>query len=104
ALSMSRIKPRRAGRDRACVATLVAGLAGTAIGQRSCGMEEPVRDAREVDIVVVGAGAAGLAAGIALAGRGWSVAVLGAGTARRDGRTVALMDGSVRFLAEIGCW
>jgi 2-octaprenyl-6-methoxyphenol hydroxylase len=58
----------------------------------------------DFDIVVVGAGAAGLAAGLALAGRGWQVAVLGEAAARRDGRTVALMDGSVRFLEEIGAW
>lgn len=59
---------------------------------------------RDFDVAVVGAGAAGLAAGIALAGRGWRVAVLGEAAARRDGRTVALMDGSVRFLEEIGAW
>ena len=56
------------------------------------------------DIVVVGAGAVGLAAGIALARAGWRCVVLGAPGIRRDGRTVALMDGSVRLLAEIGLW
>jgi 2-octaprenyl-6-methoxyphenol hydroxylase len=57
-----------------------------------------------VDIAIVGAGAAGLAAGIALAQAGWRTVVLGEAAARRDGRTVALMDGSVRFLREIGAW
>lgn len=56
------------------------------------------------DIVVVGAGAAGLAAGIALARAGWHCVILGPTGARRDGRTVALMDGSVRFLQDIGAW
>jgi 2-octaprenyl-6-methoxyphenol hydroxylase len=58
----------------------------------------------EVDVAVVGAGAAGLAAAIALARQGWSVALLGPGGARRDGRTVALMEGSLRFLDGLGVW
>ncbi len=61
-------------------------------------------DPGHFEIVVVGAGAVGLAAGIALAGRGWRTAVAGQAGARRDGRTVALMDGSVQFLRGIGVW
>ncbi|MFO1151978.1 MAG: UbiH/UbiF family hydroxylase [Alsobacter sp.] len=64
----------------------------------------PSASQTRVDIVVVGAGAAGLAAGIALAQAGWRTVVLGEAAARRDGRTVALMDGSVRILREIGAW
>ncbi len=61
-------------------------------------------DVQNSDIVIVGGGAVGLAAGIALARQGWRVCLASRGGARRDGRTVALMDGSVRFLEEIGAW
>ena len=64
----------------------------------------PSASPSSVDVVIVGAGAAGLAAGISLAQAGWRTAVLGEAAARRDGRTVALMDGSVRFLRDIGSW
>lgn len=57
---------------------------------------------RRVDIAIVGAGAVGLAAGLALSGRGHSVALLGPVATPRDGRTVALFDGSWRFLSGLG--
>lgn len=56
------------------------------------------------DIAIVGGGAVGLSAGIALARQGWRVVLASRGPVRRDGRTIALMDGSVRFLEEIGAW
>lgn len=56
---------------------------------------------RRVDIAIVGAGTVGLAAGLALADRGRSVALLGSASAARDGRTVALFEGSWRFLLDL---
>ena len=56
----------------------------------------------EVDIAIVGAGAVGLAAALALAQAGRGVAVVGPLHAPRDGRTVALLDGSWRLLGELG--
>ncbi|HEV7258464.1 MAG TPA: UbiH/UbiF family hydroxylase [Bosea sp. (in: a-proteobacteria)] len=56
----------------------------------------------QVDIAIVGAGAVGLAAALPLAQAGRSVAVLGPMNAPRDGRTIALLDGSWRLLAEFG--
>lgn len=55
-----------------------------------------------VDIAIVGAGAVGLAAALALSQEGRSVALLGPVATPRDGRTVALLDGSWRLLAELG--
>jgi len=56
------------------------------------------------DIAVVGAGAAGIAAALAFAREGYSVALVGKAESRHDGRTVALLDGSVRFLEALGVW
>lgn len=58
--------------------------------------------ADQVDIAIVGAGAVGLAAALALSREGRSVALLGPVATPRDGRTVALLDGSWRMLAELG--
>ncbi|MGL9672058.1 FAD-dependent oxidoreductase, partial [Lactiplantibacillus plantarum] len=55
-----------------------------------------------VDIAIVGAGPVGLAAALALATEGRSVALLGPLATPRDGRTVALLDSSWRLLAELG--
>lgn len=54
------------------------------------------------DIIIVGAGAVGLAAGIGFARAGQRVAVVGADNARRDGRTVALMETSLHVLDRLG--
>ena len=59
---------------------------------------EPV----QTDIAIVGAGAVGLAAALALAGEGWRVTVIGSTAVPRNGRTVALLDGSWQMLAGLG--
>ena len=56
------------------------------------------------DIIVSGAGAAGLAATVALAGAGFTVLCAGKSDTAPNGRTVALFEGSLRFLREIGVW
>ncbi|GJE11638.1 Ubiquinone hydroxylase UbiL [Methylobacterium longum] len=56
------------------------------------------------DVAVVGAGAAGLAAALAIAREGIATALVGRHAPVADGRTVALLDGSVRFLAALGAW
>ena len=65
-------------------------------------MKTAQRDHDRVEIAIVGAGAVGLAAALALAEKGRQVAVLGPSGAVRDGRTVALLDGSWRLLGELG--
>ena len=56
------------------------------------------------DIIVSGAGASGLAASIALARAGFSVICAGKSDARPNGRTVALFEGSLRYLRAVGAW
>ncbi len=56
------------------------------------------------EAAVVGAGAAGLAAALALARDGVATALVGRHAPVADGRTVALLDGSVRLLAALGAW
>ena len=56
------------------------------------------------DVVVVGAGAVGLSLGIALARAGIGTVLVGTVDARPTGRTVALLEGSVGFLARLGVW
>lgn len=56
------------------------------------------------DICIVGAGAAGLAAALTFAREGYCVAVIGRAHAPRDGRTVALLDGSVQLMERLGVW
>ncbi len=58
----------------------------------------------DVDIIVSGAGASGLAATIALAKAGFSVVCAGKSDTRPTGRTVALFEGSLRHLKAIGVW
>ena len=56
------------------------------------------------EVVVVGAGAVGLSLSIALARAGITVVLVGTVDARPTGRTVALLEGSVDFLARLGVW
>lgn len=56
------------------------------------------------DILVAGAGAAGLAAAIALAEAGFSVVCVGHVDRRANGRTLALFEASLRFLKALGLW
>lgn len=58
----------------------------------------------DYDVAVVGAGAAGISAALAFARDGFRTALVGAPEVRSDGRTVALLDGSVRFLKALGVW
>ena len=51
---------------------------------------------RTFDIAGVGAGAVGLAAALAFARDGFEKALIGSPETAPDGRTVALLDGSVR--------
>lgn len=57
-----------------------------------------------VDIAVVGAGPVGLAAAIAAAAAGWRTCLVGPLPDRNDGRTAALLGGSVGFLEGLGIW
>lgn len=59
-------------------------------------------DQHHSDIAIVGAGAVGLAAALALAAAGREVVLFGQASAPRDGRTIALLDGSWRLLGALG--
>jgi 2-octaprenyl-6-methoxyphenol hydroxylase len=58
----------------------------------------------EVDVLVVGTGAAGLSAAIALARSGFRVVAVGSTEQRAHGRTVALFEASLRFYDALGLW
>lgn len=60
--------------------------------------------AQSYDVIISGAGAAGLAAAVALGRAGFSVLCAGVSDTTPNGRTVALFEGSLRFLREIGVW
>ncbi|KQU51126.1 ubiquinone biosynthesis protein UbiH [Bosea sp. Leaf344] len=57
---------------------------------------------QKTEVAIVGAGAVGLAAALLLARDGRRVTLLGSPFVPRDGRTVALLDGSWRLLEELG--
>ncbi len=56
------------------------------------------------DVVIVGAGSVGLSLGMALAQAGVTVVLVGSVDLRPTGRTVALLEGSIGFLARLGLW
>jgi 2-octaprenyl-6-methoxyphenol hydroxylase len=58
----------------------------------------------QADILVAGAGAAGLSTAIALAQAGFSVVCAGHVDLRANGRTVALFEASLRFYKALGVW
>jgi 2-octaprenyl-6-methoxyphenol hydroxylase len=58
----------------------------------------------QADILVAGAGAAGLSTALALAHAGFSVFCAGPIDLRANGRTVALFEASLRFYKALGVW
>jgi len=56
------------------------------------------------DVIVAGAGAAGLSAAIALADAGFETICIGSLDNKANGRTVALFEGSLRFYRALGLW
>jgi 2-octaprenyl-6-methoxyphenol hydroxylase len=58
----------------------------------------------QADVLVAGAGAAGLSAALALAHAGFSVYCAGPIDLRANGRTVALFEASLRFYKALGVW
>ena len=56
------------------------------------------------DILIAGAGAAGLTTAIALAHSGFAVTIIGGLDTRRNGRTVALFEASLRLYRALGLW
>lgn len=56
------------------------------------------------DIAVVGGGLAGSIAAIGFAKAGFTIAFVAPEDNRTDGRTTALMENSIRYLAELGLW
>ena len=70
-------------------------------------MTHTVHDApgrSDAGLLIAGAGVVGLALAVALAQAGWPVTLVGPAGAPRNGRTVALLDGSVRMLTALGAW
>ena len=57
---------------------------------------------KRFDVVVVGAGAVGLAGALAFARSGLVTCLVGPAPDRRDGRTAALLEGSLAFLRSLG--
>jgi 2-octaprenyl-6-methoxyphenol hydroxylase len=57
------------------------------------------------DMLIIGTGPVGYVSAIGFAQAGMKVALVGpADTVKRDGRTVAILDGSVQLLGRLGCW
>lgn len=65
---------------------------------------DPASSRESFDVIVAGAGAVGLSASIALAKVGLRVVAIGPIDVRANGRTVVLLDGSVRLFRSLGLW
>jgi 2-octaprenyl-6-methoxyphenol hydroxylase len=65
-------------------------------------VEKPAE--RVCDVLVAGAGLAGLTAAIAFAKAGFDVVSCGADERTARGRTVAMLDPSIAYLAALGLW
>lgn len=63
-----------------------------------------MKETCQFDIAVVGAGPAGLAAGLACSASGLKTAVIGPVADRREARVAALLDGSINFMKRLGVW
>jgi 2-octaprenyl-6-methoxyphenol hydroxylase len=61
-------------------------------------------EAADFDVAVIGAGPAGLIAGLAMAEMGFATAIIGPPADPRDGRTAALFQASVMLLKRLGAW
>jgi 2-octaprenyl-6-methoxyphenol hydroxylase len=59
---------------------------------------------QQTEILIAGAGAAGLTTGIALANAGFDVTIVGALDERRNARTVALFEASLRLYRALNLW
>ncbi|MBL1406677.1 MAG: UbiH/UbiF family hydroxylase [Rhizobiales bacterium] len=57
-----------------------------------------------MNIAVIGAGLAGLTAAFAMAKQGHTVTVCAPKSLRQDGRSTALMSGSIDYLTDLGIW
>jgi 2-octaprenyl-6-methoxyphenol hydroxylase len=66
--------------------------------------DAPVTITETYDVAVVGAGPAGLIAGLALAETGFSTSVIGPRPNPNDSRTAALFQGSIELLKRVGAW
>jgi len=67
-------------------------------------MDRTTDAALSCEVLVVGAGLAGLAAAIGFAHTGFDVILCGAPEGAGGGRTVALFDSSIRLLERLGVW
>jgi 2-octaprenyl-6-methoxyphenol hydroxylase len=65
-------------------------------------LDKPRHETIATEILVVGAGLAGLAAAIGFADAGFETVLVGAPEPLANGRSVALLDGSMRFLEGLG--
>lgn len=79
-------------------------LSGISVLQWTQKGNRPLTYQTPFDVAVVGAGPAGLAAGLACAESGLRTIVVGPLADARDGRTAALLDGSINFLKRLGVW
>jgi 2-octaprenyl-6-methoxyphenol hydroxylase len=70
----------------------------------SASTKEAPMIAAKFDVAVVGTGPVGLAAALGFAQAGFSVGLVGPAPSGRDGRTAALMQGSIELLERLGLW